>query len=440
MVLPAILLIAILGIASSCTPRLGWGLILWTLPEAGLPTGSIVPVYIKSDIGKVYVIGLPASPGGKIEVEQWRVELFRTKARAQRRVKEMAEYLDAFMSATRDGVPLRYKPTNAEKRVFKLRQGQVVKVLAKVEGELVSTGGKVLPGDWYMVMADDGTMGYVFSYAMKLYRESEVPSQGGTESADFSASIDAFFKQTWRPAYFQEMIDSGTVDPDRFSRKFGLFTDAVRKQIRIELPGQSLLFSYDSILESSGSAVFESSAMPGGPLRISFPGENRILARWSQSQEFLVISQDIDEAIRKEKLARQDRLISFVSAAASAAHLPATTPSLGFSAPAAGTLSFGVSGKFSWTGMDALPAGFIPQGAGDSGHIAIRYGLDDSLRASWDGALSLGFSGMDGVWTDFFYRLSPDGFVLARAVMDSATNRAAEVDETAGTITFPINR
>ena len=62
----------------------------------------------------------------------------------------MAEYLDVFMSATRDGVPLRYKPTNAEKRVFKLRQGQVVKVFAKVEGESVTTGGKTLPGDWYL--------------------------------------------------------------------------------------------------------------------------------------------------------------------------------------------------------------------------------------------------------------------------------------------------
>ncbi len=439
-VLSIIILIAAVCLASSCAPRLGWGLVLWSLPDASVPTGSIVPVYIKSDIGRVYVIGIPSSPGHKIEVEQWRIELFRTRAKAQRRVKEMAEYLDVFMSATRDGVPLRYKPTNAEKRVFKLRQGQVVKVFAKVEGESVTTGGKTLPGDWYLVMADDGTKGYVFSYAMKLYHESESLSQGGTDSADFSSRIDAFFRQTWRPAYFRDMIESGSIDLDRFSRKFGLFTDAVRKQIRIELPGQSIAFAYDSISESSGAAVFEGSSSVGIPLVISFQGEDRILARWTDSQEFTVLAQDIDEEIKTEKLARQDRLLSFVSAAASAERLPATSPSVSFTASEAGKFTFGVSGKFSWAGMEALPAGFVPQGAGDSGRIAIRFGIDDSLRANWDGVLSLDFSDADSSWTDYFYRLSPDGLVLARAVMDPAMNRATEVDQTAGTVAFPINR
>ena len=90
--------------------------------------------------------------------------------------------------------------------------------------------------------------------------------------------------------------------------------------------------------------------------------------------------------------------------------------------------------------MEALPAGFVPQGAGDSGRIAIRFGIDDSLRANWDGVLSLDFSDADSSWTDYFYRLSPDGLVLARAVMDPAMNRATEVDQTAGTVAFPIYR
>ncbi len=432
--LSAILLIAVLCLASSCTPRLGWGVIVWSLPDGSVPTGSVVPVYIKSDIGKVYVIGKPGAARDKMEVEQWRLELFRTKAGAARRVKDFADYLDVFMSATRDSVPIRNKPTNAGKRVFKLRQGQSVKVFAKVEGETVSTGGKALPGDWFKVMADDGTTGYVFSYAMKLYHESESGSLAGADGGDFSSHIDSLFASTWRPSYFQDMIDSGSIDLERFSQRFGLFADAVHKQIRVELPGQSNTFNYTSITESSGSALFE-----GSPLVISFLGENRILARWTDSQEFVVPTTDIRAEIRKEELARQDRLVAFVSAAASAERLPATTPSVSYSAPGVGKFSFGSSGKFSWTGKESLPAGFIPQGAGDSGTIAMRLGIDESLAASWDGVLSLDFSGSDIPWADYLYRIGPDGFILARAMTDPATNRAVEADQTAGTVTFPAS-
>jgi len=49
--------------------------------------------------------------------------------------------------------------------------GESVKVLNRVEGEAVFTGGKALPGEWYFVQAADGTRGYVFSNTMILYEE-----------------------------------------------------------------------------------------------------------------------------------------------------------------------------------------------------------------------------------------------------------------------------
>ena len=55
------------------------------------------------------------------------------------------------------------KPDNVSDQVYRLRLGQPVKFLAKVEGAAVETGGMKLDGEWYLALADDGTTGYIFS-------------------------------------------------------------------------------------------------------------------------------------------------------------------------------------------------------------------------------------------------------------------------------------
>ncbi|MEN6476689.1 MAG: hypothetical protein ABFC75_01720, partial [Rectinema sp.] len=130
-------LIALAAGMSSCSSRDGWGVVLWTVQGTGVKSGTIVPIYLKSNIGKVYVIGMPeADGGGKKEVPFWQIEQFRSKRAARQRVKEFGEYASVYMVAARDGLPIREKPDNdtTTKRVFRLREGQAVKVLAKVEG------------------------------------------------------------------------------------------------------------------------------------------------------------------------------------------------------------------------------------------------------------------------------------------------------------------
>jgi len=100
-----------------------------------------------------------------------------------------------------------------------------VKVLNRVEGEAVFTGGKALPGEWYFVQATDGTRGYVFSNTMILYEEKEgisvpVLTTAPTPSASL---LDMIYAKPWRPAYYQLMLDEDTVDPDLFLLQYGLF-------------------------------------------------------------------------------------------------------------------------------------------------------------------------------------------------------------------------
>ncbi|MDP3177852.1 MAG: SH3 domain-containing protein, partial [Spirochaetaceae bacterium] len=113
----------------SCSSRLGWGVTLWTAVDGPLPAGSVVPVHIVSNIEKMYVVGVPGTKK-KIELPLWQVELFATKAKAQARVAELGENATLYMVAARDGIPIRDKSANTGLKVFRLREGQSVKILA----------------------------------------------------------------------------------------------------------------------------------------------------------------------------------------------------------------------------------------------------------------------------------------------------------------------
>ena len=61
--LPLIVLFTLLF--TSCGDKImGYSVVLWNIPEQHIKSGDIVPVYIKSNISHVYVIG--AENGEKI--------------------------------------------------------------------------------------------------------------------------------------------------------------------------------------------------------------------------------------------------------------------------------------------------------------------------------------------------------------------------------------
>ena len=81
--IPAVMLICLifflLMMATSCSNLLGYGVLLWSLPDQELYSGDIVPVYIKSNISHVYVIGTGDSKEDKMEIPLWQIELFKSK-------------------------------------------------------------------------------------------------------------------------------------------------------------------------------------------------------------------------------------------------------------------------------------------------------------------------------------------------------------------------
>ena len=115
---------------------MGYGVVLWSIPEHGLFDGTVVPVYVRSNIGKVYIIGIPGSKQ-KIEVPLWRITDPESKGKALKTAQRLAEYRRQYAVAALDGLPIRTEPVNTAKQVYRLRLNEVIKVLYKGEGQAV---------------------------------------------------------------------------------------------------------------------------------------------------------------------------------------------------------------------------------------------------------------------------------------------------------------
>ena len=75
-------LFLIINLFISCSGGIvGYSVVLWNFPENGILDGEIVPVYIKSNISQVYVIG---TENGKTEVPRWALTSPESKRKAEK--------------------------------------------------------------------------------------------------------------------------------------------------------------------------------------------------------------------------------------------------------------------------------------------------------------------------------------------------------------------
>lgn len=466
----AFLLLGTLLVAG-CSNRDGWGLVLWSVKGTDIKAGSVVPIYLKSNIMKEYVIGAPDGSNQRYEVPLWQVERFSTRGKATARAKEFGSLLPVYLLATRDGLPVREKPQNLAKRVYRLHENELVKALKQVEGEKVFTGSQELAGSWYEVLTMDGTKGYVFSNTMKLVDESQgdlLPAKAAQTNQEL---VSAIFARTWRPEYYAAMIENDTIDLDAFSLRFGLFADAINQQVRIELPQFSKVFQYSSITQDGSWIVFGST-----DLRILLESADSILVSWAQdglagqsglqsaagavaaaknmdaaasqaqplewrpgaaSYRFLALSDDIRSLIRAEETRQAEALKSFFAAVSSLASGHQAGSAAEFSSPDAGTLSLWPSGLFTWKDVGNLQAGFLPAELHENdaltGQVVFGLRLSEDLKSLFQGGFSI-YPENGGSRSDYLYRLNAQGIILAKAVSPGTDAIVTRVDKRLGTV------
>ena len=394
----------------SCSSRLGWGVLLWSTDDPPISSGTVVPVYIRSNIDKVWVIGVPGvNMGGidKIEVPLSRLEMMGSKSKANKRAEAFAPYALAYAENMQDGLPVRDFPDNNARRVYRLRLGEIIKILSITEGQpAIGTSGDPLPGDWYRVLTEDGSIGYCFSYRLKLFEHS-----GGQLAASIPVletvvddpDLDMLLSKVWSPESYSTMINNRRISIDELSRHWRFDPGQETGIARINVPGLDTSFSYTSI-RPDGQRAWR---FDGANLSMHLRSDTTLAVQFSEGGGimrtllFVSLPIDVDDLIMQESTRR--------------AMLFDTIYSQGpvFSSNNYGTITFSENGSFTWRGFNLLVPQYISETAEGNGTVSMDMFLSAELEDRFDGAFTMCFinpNGREAALLRCIYSLDDQGY------------------------------
>jgi hypothetical protein len=408
------LLAFLCGISVSCERTLGWGMLLWSTEDPDIPSGTILPVYIRSNIDQVWVAGIPEAYRptkrdglDKFEIPLPQLELIGGRSAALKRAEEFKEYALLYAETLQDGLPIRETPDNGSRRVYRLRAGEIIKVLSRNEGEpAISTTGDPLPGDWYQVLTRDGNTGYCFSFRLRFFEH-----RGGaltvehieTEEAE-DPDLEIVLSQNWYPESYGTMIASGKIDIEELDKKWRFFPGQDSGLARIRTAELDLTFPYTNIKrDGTRSWHFE-----GASLQMTLRSESLLAVQYSndggamRTLLFVPLPTSPEDLIVQETERRNTLYQNIVL---QGPH---------FTSSNYGTLSFAANGRFIWNGNSLLVPHIIPPSTLDSGAVEMRLFLGPSLEGLYNGAFTLRFDSAEagGFPVHFLYTLDSQGLRL----------------------------
>ncbi|MDR1400010.1 MAG: SH3 domain-containing protein [Treponema sp.] len=384
-----IILAITLILLNSCTKLLGWGILLWASEEPAIPSGTVLPVYIKSNLNKTWVAGIPeqyrsvSSAMDKFEIPLPLLELVGSRSAAEKRADEFASIARVYAEILQDGLPIRQSPDNVARRVYRLKMGEIIKPLSKVEGQApISASGESLAGEWYQVMTEDGTTGYCFSLRLRLFEHTGGPlSVTKTDNDDDDPDLDRLLLRTWSPESYSIMVNSKRINVEELAKHWEFMPGIDTGIARIYLSNIDRSFTYTGIhAEGARTWRFE-----GSRLRISLRSDTTLAVQYYddggalKTELFVALASDIDDLIMQE-LTRRDELFY---------NLYNTGPM--FSSTNYGLLSFSEDGRFTWSGYRLLVPQVISPLALGTGTINMGVFLGSAVSSLYDGAFALNF-------------------------------------------------
>jgi hypothetical protein len=356
------------------------------------------------------VVGIPDAyqsksiEGNKFEIPLWQLELVGGKGAAKKRAAEFSEYARLYAETMQDGLPIRDAPDNNARRVYRLRMGQIIKVLTKTEGNpAISATGEPLPGDWYQVLTEDGAVGYCFSYRLKLFEHAEgalTVTQSVAEKPE-DTELEMVFSKEWYPEWYGAMVSSRRIDPEELAKRWCFVPGQDLGIAHMYLPGLDRSFTYTGIQRVGN----QSWRFEGAPLQMSLRSDTTLAVQYTENGGvlrtvlFVTLPMDLEDLIVQE-LERRNALFQ---------NLYSLGPVL--KSTNYGNLSLTREGKFTWTGNSNLIPQIIPASALGSGSVLMGLFLDPSLENRYDGAFTLRFDSINGsdVRAHFMYTADDQG-------------------------------
>jgi hypothetical protein len=336
-------------------------------------------------------------------------ELAGSRGKAQKRAEAFAQYARIYAENLQDGLPIRDGPDNGSRRVYRLRTGEIIKVLDRVEGNpAISASGEPLPGDWYQVLTGDGTRGYCFSYRLKLFEHTGGPLIAAPAEREnlIDPDLDALMAKIWSPESYGLMVQNRRVNVEDLARRWGFDPGQDTGIARIYLPNMDRSFSYSAIRPDGDRAWrFE-----GVSLRMDLRTDTTLAVQFTDTSGatrtmlFIALPADVDDLIMQENARREAAFYSIYSQG------PV------FTSNNYGTIVFSGDGGFSWTGYDLLVPQVIPAQAGGTGRVAMDLFLTPSFESLYNGACTFYFASARGeIAAHFMYILDSQGLRLEAA-------------------------
>ncbi len=391
----------------SCSDKImGYSVVLWTIPEHQIESGQVVPVYIKSNISHVYVIGTES--GEKIEVPLWQLTDPVKKGKVSGVAQKYAEFANSYASVKLNGLPSRAEPVNTAKQVYRLRKGEIVKILYKGEGTAPMTGGKPLPGEWFKILMNDGTQGWCFSYNLALFQMDKNGEQIGGEVVETSEEVDTRFdeliKNSWYPDYYSTLISSGNIDLSRLSANYKFVIDLENEKVSLNMNKIHESWKYEGYTKTDDNEF----TLTNVPIIVFYKRADYIVIRYTdesgkpQDINLVAISEDLSEIIAQEKERRNQVYMQLVQ----------MSPEL--SSSNYGTLELKEDGTFKWSKYKLLVPSVIPAGVKNAGTATIKYTLSKPLQANYDGVITFNFDSSNGTTEEvnFLYKIEESGLRL----------------------------
>jgi hypothetical protein len=380
-------------VLSTCSSRLGWGILLWSMEDPPIPSGTVLSVYIRSNLNKVWVVGIPSGLSdnrgvNKIEVPLSHLEFVGSKSKAKKRAVDFSRYALTYAENMQDGLPIRDHPDNGARRVYRLRIGEVIKVLSLAQGNpAISATGDPLPGDWYRVLTGDGITGYCFSYRLKLFDHTGgILAASVPDNADSGAlsdsELDLLMSKVWSPEVYATMVNYQRINLEDISRRWCFDPGQETGIARIYAPGIDQNFMYTAIRSDGPNAWrFE-----GTNLRMQLKNDTTLAVQFSEGGGstktllFAALPIAVDDLIIQEG-ARRERLYDTIF-----------TQGPVFTSNNYGTIIFKEGGVFAWRGFDLLVPRHIPESAEGNGTIYMDLFLAPELEDRYTGAFTLRFT------------------------------------------------
>ena len=389
--LSALMLISLSG----CSRRIGHGVILWSDQEK-LPTGAVTDILSESQIRKTYIVQIKGTKD-RFELPTWRVRFFEKASQAEKFAEGFEEWQSVFAVTEKASLPMREREDASSERVYKLREGQEIKVLSR--GEMVEVGR--FEGYWYNVLTEDGVEGYCFDAYLTVYSmndKQEMVIQNEKDSSD--PQLEGFLSTQWRPEYFEDMIARKQIDLKLFRPEYGLFIDRETSSITLNTPERAVQSTFDGVTRIGANRY----DFAGTSFRITINNETFVSVQYKHegmevSEAFIKLGDDVTELIKKEQTRREELLQGFMKRGPEMA------------SQAYGTILFENSGRFTWIDKSSLISQqILTVSAGNSGRVSFDMFPQTRISSHYDGVITFHFD--SGEVADFLYSIRDAGASL----------------------------